>query len=184
MTKLNPIDPNQAQGKAKELLDNVQQAMGATPNIFTTFAHAPAAMEGYLSLNGALSGGKLDGKLRESLAMTVAGFNGCDYCASAHTFLGDKAGIDAAELEANMKGQSSDARTQAALTFATKILETRGHPAQSDLDAVHEAGFSDEEAIEILAHVALNTFTNYFNETFGVEIDFPAVSTQTTRKAA
>lgn len=172
------------EGKAADLLEGVKKAMGSTPNIFTTFANAPAAMEGYLNLNGALSGGKLDGKLRESLALTVAGFNGCDYCASAHTFLGDKAGINKAELEANLKGQSSDVRTQAALTFATKIMATRGHPSEADLNAVRDAGFGDEEAIEILAHVALNTFTNYFNETFAVEVDFPVVSTQETRKAA
>lgn len=182
MQRIQPV--KNPEGKAADLLGNVKAAMGSTPNIFTTFANAPAALEGYLSLNGALGGGKLEGKLRESLALTIAGFNGCDYCASAHTFLGDKAGLDKDELQSNLKGQSSNSKTQAALTFATKILETRGHPVQSDLDSVHDAGFSDEEAIEILAHVALNTFTNYFNEAFAVEIDFPVVSTQDTRKAA
>jgi len=182
MQHIQPV--TNPEGKAAELLNGVKAAMGSTPNIFTTFANAPAAMEGYLNLNGALSGGALDGKTRESLALAIAGFNGCDYCASAHTFLGDKAGIDATELAANLKGQSADAKTQAALTFATKILETRGHASASDLADVRTAGFSDEEAIEILAHVALNTFTNYFNETFAVENDFPAVSTQETRKAA
>lgn len=182
MQRIQPV--TNPEGKAAELLDNVKAAMGATPNIFTTFANAPAAMEGFLNLNGALAGGALTAELRESLALVVAGFNGCDYCASAHTFLGDKAGIDDAELQANLKGQSSDAKTQAALNFALQILETRGHPAASELDAVRAAGFSDEETIEILAHVALNTFTNYFNETFAVENDFPAVSTQNVRKAA
>ena len=98
--------------------------------------------------------------------------------------MGDKAGIDQAELTANLNGQSSDAKTQAALTFATKILETRGHPSEADLNAARDAGFSDEDTVEILAHVALNTFTNYFNETFAVENDFPVVSTQDARKAA
>lgn len=172
------------EGKAAELLNGVKAAMGSTPNIFTTFANAPAALEGYLSLNGALSGGALDAKIRESLALATAGFNGCDYCASAHTFLGDKAGISQDELAENLKGRSADTKTQAALTFAIKILETRGHPSASDLDAVHAAGFNDEEAIEILSHVALNTFTNYFNEAFAVKNDFPAVSTRETRKAA
>lgn len=182
MQRIKPV--TNPEGKAADLLNNVKAAMGSTPNIFTTFANAPAAMEGYLSLNGALSSGKLDSKLRESLALTVAGFNGCDYCASAHTFLGDKAGIDQPELTANLKGQSSDAKTQAALTFATKIMESRGHPSEVDLNTVRDAGFTDEDTVEILAHVALNTFTNYFNETFAVENDFPVVSTQETRKAA
>ena len=172
------------EGKAAELLGAVKQALGATPNLFTTFANAPSAMEGYLGLNGALANGKLNAKTREAIALTVAGFNGCDYCASAHTFLGAKVGLDENESQANLRGESSDKKIQAALTFATKLLEARGRTSQDDLDNVREAGYSNEEAIEILTHVALNTLTNYFNEAFKVEVDFPKVTTEQTRKSA
>ena len=169
----------QAEGKAKELLDGVKKAMGSTPNIFTTFANAPAALEAYLNFNTALSGGVLEKKLREQLAVTVAGFNGCNYCASAHVFLGVKAGVDRAELVANSKGHSADNKTQAAINFARALLEKRGKVGDDDLSGVRAAGFSDEEVIEILGHVALNTFTNYFNETALTVIDFPTVDLTT-----
>ena len=175
MQRINAV--TQAEGKAKELLDSVKQAMGATPNIFTTFANAPAALEAYLNFNTALSGGVLDAKLREQLAVTVAGFNGCNYCASAHVFLGGKAGVDRTELVANSKGQSSDSKTQAAISFARALLEKRGKINDKDLATVRAAGFSEEEIIEILAHVAMNTFTNYFNETALTAIDFPLFET-------
>ncbi|MAI61060.1 MAG: peroxidase [Micavibrio sp. TMED27] len=184
MSRLTPVDPSQAEGKAKDLLDAVKQAMGATPNIFTTMANAPAALEGLLGLNGALSGGALNPQLREKIALVTAGQNGCDYCASAHTFLGDKAGIEADELASNLKGQSIDAKDNAALIFASQLIENRGRVTENDVQTVRKAGFNDEEIIEILTHVALNTFTNYFNEAFQTENDFPAVSTQETRKAA
>lgn len=64
------------------------------------------------------------------------------------------------------------------------IVEKRGRVNDADLQAVRSAGFSDEEVVEILAHVALNTFTNYFNEAFKTDIDFPVVSTESVRKAA
>jgi uncharacterized peroxidase-related enzyme len=184
MTRLTPINPSQAEGKAKNLLDSVKQAMGSTPNIFTAFANAPAALEGYLNFNGALSNGVLTPQLREKLALVTAGTNGCDYCASAHTFLGEKAGINADELTANLQGQSTDSKDNAALIFANRLIETRGRTTENDLQAVRSAGFNDEEIIEILSHVALNIFTNYFNETFQTENDFPAVSTAETREAA
>ena len=168
-----------AEGKAKELLDGVKKAMGSTPNIFTTFANAPAALEAYLNFNTALSSGVLDKKLREQLAVTVAGFNGCNYCASAHVFLGGKAGVDRAELTANSKGHSGDSKTQAAINFARALLEQRGKVSDDDLIAVRAAGFTEEEIIEILSHVALNTFTNYFNETALTAIDFPVVDLKT-----
>jgi len=162
--------------KAKEILDTVCKAMGATPNIFTTFANAPAALEAYVNFMSALSHGALDPKLREQLAVTVAGFNGCNYCASAHVFLGAKAGVDKAELLANINGKSSDSKIQAAIDFARALMEQRGKVSDADLEAVRVAGFNDEEVVEILAHVALNTFTNYFNETALTEIDFPVVN--------
>jgi len=171
------------QGKAAELLEGVRKALGSTPNLFTTFANAPAALEGYLGLNGALAGGKLGPKTRESVALAVAGFNGCDYCASADTYLGENlAGLAPDETAANLRGESADPKTRVALRFARKLLEKRGRTTLLDLEEVRDAGYSDEEIIEILTHVALNTLTNYFNEAFKVEVDFPRhVSTAGTR---
>ena len=37
------------------------------------------------------------------------------------------------------------------------------------------AGFSDGEIAEIVAHIALNVFTNYFNNITEVDLDFPKV---------
>lgn len=163
------------EGKAARLLESVERNFGATPNIFKTLANSPEALEAYLNLQSALSNGKLPKPLRESIALAVAGFNGCDYCASAHTYLGDKLGIGQEELAANLRGKSSDPKTAAALGFSMVILETHGHPSKKEVAKVRAAGFSIGETIEILSFVSLNVFTNYFNETFGVEVDFPPI---------
>lgn len=173
-----------ATGKARTLLDSVQRSLGSTPNFFTTLAQAPAALEAYLGINAALSKGKLSDQLREQLALAVAGFNGCNYCAAAHNFLGEKAGIDEDERNANRVGQSTNPKTLAALKFAEALMNARGKITDQDLESVRAAGFDDEEIIEILAHVAMNTFSNYFNETAGTDIDFPKiVQTKETRVA-
>ncbi len=180
--RLTPI--TNPKGKAAELLDGVKAALGATPNLFTTFANAPTAMEAYLNLNGALQGGALDPQFKEKLALTVAGLNGCDYCASAHTFLGEKAGIDAQELALNLQGKSNNTMCQAGLDFVAKVVNARGRVSNEDLQTVRDAGFSDERIVEMITHIALNTLTNYFNEVFQVEIDFPVVRTGNIQKAA
>jgi len=82
-------------------------------------------------------------------------------------------------LVANSKGHSSDYKTQSAITFAHALLVKRGKVNDEDLDKVRAAGFTDEEIVEILAHVALNTFTNYFNETALTAIDFPVIDLKT-----
>lgn len=184
MQRIKTLTTATASGKAKELLEGAKKAMGAELNIFGAFANAPAALEGLLGLVGSLSKGKLAPTLREQLALVTAGKNTCDYCASAHTFLAEKAGVAADERTANLKGKSADKKTQAALTFASQLVEKRGGVSEAELKTVRDAGFSDEEVIEILAHVALNTFTNYFNEAFKTEIDFPVVNAHGLRSAA
>lgn len=173
------------EGQAKDLLHGIQEKLGSTPNIFKTFANAPAALNGYLQFSGALKQGVLSDQHRERIALALAGFNGCDYCASAHTTIGKGAGLDEDELSAALKGESSDKRAQAILTYALAVAEKHGHVSDADVSAARDAGLTDEEIIEIIANVALNIFTNYFNETVLSEVDFPTkINTADIRKAA
>ena len=184
MQRIKTLTIATAEGKGKDLLEGAKKAMGKELNIFGAFANAPAALESLLGFVGSLSKGKLAPALREQLALVTAGQNSCDYCASAHTYLATNAGVAKDEAASNLQGKSSDKKTQAALTFAAQLVEKRGGVSDADLKAVRDAGFNDEEVVEILAHVALNTFTNYFNEAFKTEIDFPVVSAHNVRKAA
>jgi AhpD family alkylhydroperoxidase len=107
--------------------------------------------------------------------LVTAGTNDCDYCASAHTLLGKHAGVPAAEAADNLRGRAADPRVQTALAFAKAIVVDRGRISTSQLQEVRTVGYSDAEIVEIIAHVALNTFTNYFNHIAVTEIDFPVV---------
>ncbi len=161
---------------ARPLLEAVKKQLGSAPNLFRITANSPAALEGYLGLNGALAKGALDARTRERIALAVAEVNGCDYCLSAHTYLATNlAKLDASEIAANRAGRSHDAKADAAVKFAAQIVRNRGHVAEADVAAVKAAGFDDAQVVEIVAHVALNTLTNYLNEVLGTEIDFPVV---------
>ncbi|MFQ5984521.1 MAG: carboxymuconolactone decarboxylase family protein [Alphaproteobacteria bacterium] len=175
MPRLNPIDPNQAEGKAKTLLDGVQKALGMTPNLMRTMAASPAVLGAYLGFIQALSGTSLSGKLREVIALTVAGANDCQYCIAAHTALGKMLGVDDAELTKNREGRSGDPKVEAALQFARAIVEERGWVSDEDVARVRDAGYSDGEIVEIVATVGLNIFSNYFDHVAQTDIDFPVV---------
>ncbi|WP_166831847.1 carboxymuconolactone decarboxylase family protein [Thalassoroseus pseudoceratinae] len=176
MPRIQPVQPTEANEKSKKLLEGVQRGMGMVPNMFKTLAQSSAALAGYLNFNQALSGA-LTPAQREQIALAVAGVNGCDYCASAHTLLGSNAGISGEELTANLVGQSSDNKTQAGLTFAIAVVERHGRVTDDDLELIKAAGFTDAQIVEIVAVVALNIFTNYFNHVADTEIDFPFVDT-------
>ncbi len=164
---------------AQPLLTAVHKQLGSVPNLFRIVGNSPAALDGYLGLSGALSKGALDSKTRERIAIAVAELNGCDYCLSAHSYLGAHvAKLDATELNANRDGTSADAKANAALRFATKLVRERGHVSAADVNAVKAAGYGDAEVVEIIAHVALNTLTNYVNSALATEVDFPVVKTR------
>jgi uncharacterized peroxidase-related enzyme len=176
MSRLHMIDPSAATGEAKMLLDGVRVKLGLVPNMTKVMANSPAVLEAYLGFSGALAGGQLNPKLREKLALVIAQQNHCNYCLSAHTAIGKMIGLSHDQIVSGREGNGIDAKETAALSFAKRVLDTKGQIAESDLTEIRSAGFSDGDIAEIIAHVALNVFTNYFNNASEVDIDFPKVS--------
>jgi len=176
MSRMNPVDREQADGKAHELLEAVQQKLGMTPNLMKTMANAPATLDAYLAFSGALAKGTLSAKLREQIALVVGEANACGYCLAAHSTIGGALGLSAEEMRDNRAGTSSDPKTEAALQFAREVVTERGVVSDHALGAVRGAEFSEGEITEIIANVALNLFTNYFNHIAETEIDFPVAA--------
>lgn len=182
MQKIKAIDHEASDGKAKELLDAVKAKIGFAPNMMKTMAQSPNVLEAYLSLSGTLAM-TLDAKLREEIALTTAEINGCGYCAAAHSAIGKMSGLDHDAIANARRASSMDAKHDAALKFASALIVSRGKVSSENLASVRLAGYTDGEISEIVAHVALNVFTNYFNETAGTEVDFPAIEFPLARAA-
>jgi len=175
MSRVNPISDAEATPEARALLGEIHGAFGAVPSMFATVAQSPAALGAMWSSFKALGGGRLGAALGEQIAVAVADRNRCDYCLAAHTMLGRKAGVSAEAMAAAQQGRSAEPRTEAALTFAVKLVESRAQVTDADVAALRAAGFDDSEIVEIVAHVALNLFTNYVNVALGVAVDFPRI---------
>jgi uncharacterized peroxidase-related enzyme len=174
MSQIAAIDPSTAPSAVRPLLDGVQKGMGATPNMFRVAAQSPVALESLVAQFGAMGKGSFDARTREALALAISESNACDYCISAHTTLGRRAGLNEQALEQVRAGRSDDAHLDALLKLARAVVERRGHIGDA-LDEARRAGVTDAEIIELLANVALTTFTNYLNVAAGTDIDFPVV---------
>jgi uncharacterized peroxidase-related enzyme len=177
MANFAPVEPDTATGKTAELLAQVQKSLGLIPNMTKVMATSPALLQSYLALSGAVAGGALKPAVRERLAIATAQLNGCEYCLSAHTYIGANiARVDAAELDSARRAESDDAHVAAMLELSNTIAENAGDVNDVELKAAREAGVSDEEIGEIVANLALNILTNYFNVLANVENDWPVVS--------
>ncbi|MFB7716131.1 carboxymuconolactone decarboxylase family protein [Nocardia sp. NPDC056100] len=158
--------------EAAPLLDEVRKRMGRVPNMTKVMANSPAVLEGYLGLAGALKRGALPAPTSERIALAVGAANDCGYCVAAHTFTGSRvAKLSAAEIEAAKAGTSADAKEAAAVAFARDLTESRG---KADPSAALAAGWTEEQILEIIALVALQTLTNYVNKVADTENDWPA----------
>ena len=175
MQTIQAIDPASATGKTKQIFNALEKALGTVPNLMRSLANSPAALNAYMSFNAALGEGKLPAALREQLALTVANVNSCDYCLSAHNALGKLAGLASNDLLLAQDADASDAKAAAALRFAAAVVRQRGQLPASEVSSLRAAGYTDGEIAEIVAVVAINIFTNYFNHIAGTEIDFPVV---------
>jgi uncharacterized peroxidase-related enzyme len=174
MARINPVRRN-GNSKTRGMLEAVEKKMGMVPNIVATMAQSPAVARAYLEGTSALSTGLLSAPLREQISLAVSEFDQCEYCLSAHSFLGSKAGLSESDLLDARHGTASDEKTNAALAFARKIVENRGHVSDEDVEEVRRAGYDDGEIVEIVANVCMTIFTNYFNHVAGTEVDFPQV---------
>lgn len=182
MARIQTVD--QPSAKSQELLEGVKKKLGSTPNIFTTFAHSPAILDFYLSGSAALGESSISAGLREQIALTVAGANGCDYCSSAHTAIGKMVGLDEEELNKNLHGKASDEKVQAALGFVLTLVEHRAQVSDAEVQRLKLVGYSEAEILEIVTVTAFNIFTNYFNHVADTDVDFPLVSTQEVSKVS
>jgi uncharacterized peroxidase-related enzyme len=184
MNRLTQIDPANVTGKTKQLFDGVQAKLGSVPNLFRVLGNAPAALEAYLNFSGALAGGSLNAKVREQIALAIAESNLCEYCLSAHTFIGGKVGLTEKDVADARHATATTDKTDAILKLARSIVVQRGEVSDGTLKAARASGLSDGEIVETVANVALNIFTNYVNHVARTVVDFPAVKPGEAQVAA
>lgn len=176
MPRLWPVDRTKAPAATQKLLTRVEDKLGMVPNLIATMAQSTSVARAYVNMADALAGGVLPETLRERIALTVSQANRCDYCVAGHAAVGSSIGLTDDEVRDARNATSPDRKTEAALQFGRRIVEKRGWVSDDDINEVRGAGYGEVEIVEIVAHVALNIFTNYFNLVAQTEIDFPPVA--------
>lgn len=174
MPRTEALKPDQVPADSKPTLDTFTRNLGFTPNMLATFAKSPIAFNAWATLRGSLSKA-LDLKTREIIGLAISEVNGCNYCLRSHSYAANMAKLPADEIILARKGHATDPKRDAAVQFARKIIEVRGQVSESDLKAVRDAGYTDANLMEIVALVAMYSLTNFFNNVFDPEEDYPAV---------
>nr|WP_315197216.1 carboxymuconolactone decarboxylase family protein [uncultured Aquabacterium sp.] len=176
MSRINVIDQHNANPEQKALLDAIQGQLGMVPNFLKVFANSPVALQAFLGLHGVANAGSLSPQTRERIALALAQQNTCEYCLSAHTAIGRKAGLTGDEIAAARAGSSEDAKAAVAVKLARSLVEHKGDITTAELIEAREAGYTDADIVEIITHVGMNLLTNILGKASRVDIDFPKVA--------
>jgi uncharacterized peroxidase-related enzyme len=179
MSRITTITNETANPEQKALFDAIQAQVGMVPNFLKVLANSPAALRAFLGLYGIANEGSLDPHTRERIALAIAQQNSCEYCLSAHTAIGRKAGLTGDEISANRLGTSQDAKAAVAVKLARSLAEHTGEVTTAELIEAREAGYTDADIVEIITHVGLNTITNMIGKASQLDIDFPKVALKT-----
>jgi uncharacterized peroxidase-related enzyme len=173
MSRIHQIQPENAAGQTADMFAAVRSKLGMVPNMMRAFGNSPAALQAYLQFSGSLATGVLSAKERELIALAVAQSNGCEYCLAAHSALGKMAGLTPDQIRDARLGTAVDSKIEVLVKFSKKLVSERGHVTDDDLNTLRRHGYDDGHIAEMVANVALNLFTNYFNHVAETDIDFP-----------
>jgi len=176
LSRIPLLNYRSAHPEQPPLLDGAPAEMDMLPNLLKALAHSPAALAAFRGLQRVAREGSLSPLTRERIALAIAQQTACEYCLSAHTAAGRKAGLNGNEMTANRAGTSEDAKAAVAVGFALKVSERSGAISLAELTELRQAGYSDADTLEIVTHVGLTLLTSMLAKAFDIDIDPPAGS--------
>ncbi|HXP01771.1 MAG TPA: carboxymuconolactone decarboxylase family protein [Luteibacter sp.] len=166
-----------ATGATAEVFDQIKKVAGSVPNTFAAIgAHGPAALKAILQADGVLASGSLSKQDQETIKLVVSEAVGCDYCVAAHSLLGKMTGLKADVLKHIRHHEATgDAKRDALVRFVRLLTTSSGTISEGEFAAIKDAGYTDEQMVDISLAMAVTVFTNVFNRINDTAVDFPSV---------
>jgi uncharacterized peroxidase-related enzyme len=143
----------------------VQEKSGFVPNVFLALARRPEEFRAFFAYHDALMDkeGGLTKAEREMIVVATSGANQCQYCVVAHGAIlriRAKNPLVADQVAINHRKADITPRQRAMLDFAMKVALESHAVGDADLEALRQAGFSDEDAWDIAAIAAFFALSN------------------------
>ncbi|MEO3826466.1 alkylhydroperoxidase [Actinomadura sp. B10D3] len=169
MRNMTALTPDEAPGKARDLLADIVGRHGSAGEMVSTMAHSPALLQGYLDLSRAVKRIKIPRPLSEKISLALQEWIGCGTCQAAHAEAGHAAGLAEADITLARQGTASDAREAALIAFALRVLTEPSSITSEDVTALRGHGWSDRVIAEVVGLVTLNMLTGSFNLVAGIQ---------------
>ncbi|MCQ9616656.1 carboxymuconolactone decarboxylase family protein [Paenalcaligenes niemegkensis] len=167
MTRLTLHTVDSAPESVQERLNTAVRGSGFLPNLLGILANAPVALQAYQDLSALNATASLSLAEREVVQLVAGTNNGCTFCVAGHTAIATKkAKLDPAIIAAlRSKGipDIADDRLQAIAVFTQTVINKHAKLDDGELNAFFEAGFTQQQALEVIVGVGLATICNFAN---------------------
>lgn len=172
MTPFDVHTPETAHGEASEILADIGQKLGFTPNMFAVMGGAPAALGAFMEMNRSVTRSSLT-PLEAEIAQTAASVeNLSPYCVAGHTAFAAMQELDVGVIESvRNEKRLAEPRLEALRSFTRRMVETHGHLRDDELSAFLDAGYSRDQAIEVVMVISLKFFSNLTGNLTGIPLD-------------
>lgn len=171
--RIEPVEREHAEGKARELLDQLATRGREPGPMVRAMANAPALLGGYIELNRAIKRSHLDRRTSERISLAVQEWLGCDYCLAAHSDAARALGLTETDIELARQGTAIEPKVAAIVAFGQQASAAPAEITDEQVHELRELGYSDEQIAEVVGLVALNVLTGAFNLVAGLH---PAAS--------
>ena len=172
MTKFTIHTQETAPEASKPLLDNSQKAYGFVPGLLGVLAEAPKALEAYQTLGALFSETSFSTTERHVVWLTINYENDCGYCVPAHTGLAKFDAVPDDVIEALRNGTPiADPKLEALRTFTVQVVQKRGWMTDDDVQAFLDAGYTQQQILEVILGLAHKVVSNYTNHIANTPVD-------------
>ncbi len=166
------FDETTAPETARPILAKTKEEFKMIPNLERTMALAPTLLESYVVSWNLFQNTSLSSIERQIVYQTANFENECDYCVPWHTLLSKQAKMPQEDIQALRNGAKlSNSRHQELRRFTQSLIRCQGNIVQADLDAFYQAGYTPQQALEVVLGIAIKTMSNYTNSIAGTPLD-------------
>ncbi|HET8765194.1 MAG TPA: carboxymuconolactone decarboxylase family protein [Rhodanobacter sp.] len=171
MSEFTLHTPDTAPAAARNLLLGAQKQLGFVPNLYAHLANAPAALEAYFGLSAQFDKTSFNPIERQVVLLAASVENGCEFCVAAHSVIARKMAKAPDAVVDALRNRTilPDTRLEALAQFTRSMVKERGWVAGAPLQAFRKAGFTHQQALEVVLGVTMKTLSNYANHLTGTE---------------
>jgi alkylhydroperoxidase family enzyme len=164
------------------VLKGAMSAGGQLPNFLGVLAGSPAALRAYARFRSELRHGRLELPTLERIALAVAEHHRSEPGIVMHSRTARAAGLGLDEVALAREFDSKDPREAALLRYLRPLVEGTKAPVYLHEEA-REAGWDDEQLLEAIAAVALESFTAMINVAGEIPVDGSTEASRTLQAA-